>query len=215
MTTMKNTAITLLIICGLAVLVAATLDMVKGARAHQAQIDMADLSEACHKRWSKNGRYRPMPMEVRGWLEMAEQLDAVINSVEWYAALMDLESLGDPTTNVKEKVGRAYGLSSLKPGTAEDICKREAIKVTNIRYALLNPGFSIRMMVLHVEGLYYKYDGDLRRVLLAYNSGEPRADKLIAREERGEMKIEYTHHRNHRERLDMIKSAIFQQGGRR
>lgn len=215
MTTAKNTAIVLLIFSAIAIVVVATMDIVYETRRKQQQRDLVALAQACHTRWAKNGRYRPMPKEVRNWLELVEQLDTVINDVEWYADLIDLESLGDPTTNVKEEVGRAYGLASMKPGTARDICRREGIKVTNLRYALLNPAFNIRIMVLHIEGLYYKYDGDLRRVLLAYNSGEPAANALIAREERGEVKLKYSHHSNHSERRDEIRAVIFQQGAKR
>ena len=215
MQTMKSTALLVLIFCGIGVAVWATADIVAEARRQQAERDLVDLADACHKRWSKNGRYRPMPKEVRSWLELVEQLDTVIKDVEWYAALIDIESLGDATNNVEEGTGRSYGLGSITLGTGGSICRREGIEVTNLRYALLNPGFNIRLMVLHVEGLYYKYDGDLRRVLLAYNSGEPKADALIAQEEAGSVKLTYTHHLNHKERLEQIRAVIFQQGARR
>jgi len=205
----------LLIVVAVGIVLAASMDIAREAERKQQQREIADLTTACHSRWIKNGRYRPMPKEIRGWLELTEQLDTVLDDVAWYAALIDLESLGDPTTNAEEGTGRSYGLGCITMGTAREMCKRNELEVANLRYSLLNPSFNIRLMVLHVERLYYKYDGDLRRVLLAYNSGEPRANVLIAREEIGDVKLKYTHHRNHKERLEQIRAVIFQQGARR
>jgi soluble lytic murein transglycosylase len=71
----------------------------------------------------------------------------------------------------------AYGLMQLRPETARFIAERGGI-TGDYR----GPKTNIRMGTWYLGYLQYRYDGDERLVLAAYNSGEGQVDDWISEE---------------------------------
>ena len=90
------------------------------------------------------------------------------------AAVIRTESRFDP--NVESPKG-AYGLMQLRPETARFISERGGVG-GDYRY----PKANIRMGTWYLGYLQYRYNGDERLVLAAYNSGESQVDAWISDE---------------------------------
>ncbi|MDQ3910355.1 MAG: lytic transglycosylase domain-containing protein [Actinomycetota bacterium] len=90
------------------------------------------------------------------------------------AAVIRTESRFDP--EVESSQG-AYGLMQLRPETARFISERGGVG-GDYRY----PKTNIRMGTWYLGYLQYRYGGDERLVLAAYNSGESQVDAWISDE---------------------------------
>ena len=90
------------------------------------------------------------------------------------AAVIRTESRFDP--EVESSQG-AYGLMQLRPETARFISERGGVG-GDYRY----PKANIRMGTWYLGYLQYRYNGDERLVLAAYNSGESQVDAWISDE---------------------------------
>ena len=101
---------------------------------------------------------------------------AVANGVEpaLVAAVIRTESGFDPEV---ESSRGAYGLMQIQPETARFISDRSGLGGD-----YRDPKTNIRMGTWYLGYLQYRYDGDERLVLAAYNSGEGQVDEWISEE---------------------------------
>lgn len=142
------------------------------------QIDA--LAEACYSRWKLNEKYVPMMVEIRAWIETIMFHDEVIVDPIHYAALIDLESSGNPTVLVKR--WNARGLGCVRYETAKELVERLGVKVSAVGTALFNPQFNIFCMIRLFEDFYEKAEGDnrIKRALNYYIMGKARTDRKVA-----------------------------------
>lgn len=71
----------------------------------------------------------------------------------------------------------AVGLMQLLPSTAKWIAEERGEEVT--RESLFNPEINITLGIAYLQYLQGKYEGNVERVLAAYNAGEGNVDKWI------------------------------------
>jgi len=167
--------------------------------------DIEVLARACHFRWSKlNGRYSPSIEEVRGWIRMIIEFDEVLKDPLFYCALIDVESLGNPTLyQPKDSKSGTRGLGSVGYDAAFDVVESYGLKIKAIGTALWNPRFNIFAMIKHLEKLYSEGEG-MVYTLHAYNAGRGTTRGYINRGE----KIPTKYYKRHGYRRRLIEDLI-------
>lgn len=71
----------------------------------------------------------------------------------------------------------AIGLMQLLPSTAQWLAEESGEEIT--REDLFNPEINITLGITYLQYLQEKYDGDIDRMIAAYNAGEGNVDKWI------------------------------------
>lgn len=71
----------------------------------------------------------------------------------------------------------AIGLMQLLPSTAQWLAEESGEEIT--REDLFNPEININLGITYLQYLQEKYDGDIDRMIAAYNAGEGNVDKWI------------------------------------
>jgi len=129
------------------------------------------LVSACFASWNENGNYKPSLNEVKDWIDIIKQNDRVINDTLFYVAIIDHESLGDPTSYVKKYDTR--GLGHITRKTAEWILRKYNMMFGTIGTALFIPSFNIRIMIMLIEYYYLesKIKDRVKWALLCYGKG--------------------------------------------
>jgi len=170
------------------------------ASSEKAQ-ELKRLARACHRRAQVNERYRPAYEEVFDWVWAIYSFDRVLKDPLHYCAMIDHESLWNPT-HYKLSDGNTRGLGSMAVDTARDLVEKEGLKVQAAGTALFNPRFAIKMMIRYYEQIYLATPiRDRERwALYGYNGGPGAARR---RSEKGK-KLSLTYHKTHKRRRALI-----------
>lgn len=168
------------------------------------------IAHACHKRWILNGKYRPSLNEVMSWVSTIAYNDVVIDDAIHYCAMIDLESLGNPTLYLRHDSKGTRGLGCICHKTAKDFVKRRGIQIKAVGTALFNPHFNIYCMVKLFEErysrakdkAYKKYTNKMELALSFYNAGERGAIRML---KKGQVNAYY---RKYLERKQEIKRLM-------
>lgn len=163
------------------------------------------IAEACHKRWTINERYKPMLAEVTQWVSSIVFYDDVLGDTLHYCAMIDQESLGNPTHYLPSD-GHTRGLGSMLITTAKEVVDEYDMHVKAIGTALFNPFFAIFTMIKHFEDLWAEgpKEGRKRWALYAYNAGRGIARRRMRR---GEV-IPGDYHEEHQYRKRLIRGEM-------
>jgi soluble lytic murein transglycosylase-like protein len=130
------------------------------------------LALACWERWQKNGAYKPTVGEVESWIRAIIEASNDSIDLDTYLAIIDLESLGDPTACPNRDLNRSVGLAGINVATARGVCWDLGLtQPANMRRALYDPYYNCGIMVRHLEDLLKKY-GSVRHAIDAYHLGE-------------------------------------------
>jgi hypothetical protein len=163
------------------------------------------IAEACHTRWNLNRRYRPMLEEVIQWISTIVLYDDTLRNPLHYCAMIDHESLGNPTHYLPSD-GHTRGLGSMKISTAREVVDEYKMHIKAIGTALFNPHFAIFSMIKHFEDLWSEGPEENRLAwsLYAYNAGRGIARRRRARKQA----IPMDYHDEHKYRKDLIKQGM-------
>ena len=161
------------------------------------------------ERWVYNERYHPTPQEVFQWMDYIKRRSTVVSDPLFYIAMIEIESGGDSTSNPKIDSHRTFGLGNIDKDTALSLSSHYGMGVKNIEKALYNPLYSIELMIRYIEELHVKYEGQTKYMLLAWNSGEPKADGWLKRERAGRLNIRYTYYKKHKKTLAELRNSVY------
>ena len=166
-----------------------------------------ELVRACWSRWIKeNKKYKAVIEEVRQWMETIELYDMVLKDTLFYAGMIDLESLGNPTLH-QPSDGNSRGLGSMQMATAEGLVKKKKLPIKAVGTVLFNPHVSIRLMIMKVEDLMTRTPRGIKKrdwALICYNSGEAAARKML----KGKSRKLYKYPNKHADRVKKIKRLM-------
>lgn len=169
------------------------------------QEEIERIARACHIRWTINKRYKPQLAEVMQWVSTVVLYDDLIRDTLHYCAMIDLESLGNPTLYLPSD-GHTRGLGSMLVTTAQEVVDAEKLHVKAVGTSLFNPHFAIFAMIRHYEDLLVSGPRKARTkwALYAYNAGRGKARRRLAKKQ----VIPAEYYEEHKYRKMLIKGEM-------